>query len=144
MPAVYLAGPLSDGDDPFAWHNAIRRSYPSVEWVNPFELNEHGSEEEARAHIDEVIQKDLEAVKAADAVLLRRISGYNLCGASIEAREAYVNNIPVVVWNTGEGKTPIFLEGHAEAVYDSRENAIQAVIRTAREVVDSSNSTSSD
>lgn len=133
MPVIYLAGPLSDGDDPFDWHNSIRQSYPSVEWINPFELNEHGSEEEARAHIDEVIQKDLEAIKDADAVLVRRISDYNLCGASIEAREAYVNNIPVVVWNTAEDEIPIFLEGHADGVYQTREDAIEAVLRLVRE-----------
>lgn len=133
MPVIYLAGPISDGENPFAWHEAIQSEHPEVNWVNPFELNDHESEHEARKHAETVIQEDLKAVRGADAMLLRRISGYNLSGASVEAHEAYSNGIPVVVWNEGEGPVPLFLEGIADEVCKKRQHAIERVIHLARE-----------
>lgn len=124
---IYLAGPIhQDGSHPYAWHNAIQDHSPEIDWINPFELNNH-DRDEVWDHIDEIIEQDLEEVRNADAVLLRRIDEYNLCGASIEAREAHTHEIPVIIWNDAETEVPLFLRGHADEVYESMEEAVEAV-----------------
>lgn len=123
---IYLAGPISDGDNPYAWHQRVKETAPDVDWVNPFTLHDFPADS-VRNHTDEIIEKDLEAVRSSDAVLLRRIPDYNLCGASIEAREAYDHNIPVVVWNTAETEVPLFLAGHCTEICNSLEMAVSTV-----------------
>ncbi|WP_424005617.1 hypothetical protein ACOZ4I_20340 (plasmid) [Haloarcula salina] len=127
MATIYLAGPIQQDDaDPYAWHNAIQDHSPEIDWINPFELHTY-NEDEVWDHIDEIIEQDLEEVGNADAVLLRRIDEYNLSGASIEAREAYTKGIPVIVWNDAETELPLFLRGHVDEVYESMEEAVEAV-----------------
>jgi hypothetical protein len=123
---VYLAGPISTGPDPFAWHEDIQSRWPSLRWINPFTQHSH-SHSDADKHITETVERDLELVREADAVLLRRVEGQNLVGASIEAREAFINEIPVIVWNTGTSEIPLFLKGHATAVCDSLDTAVGSV-----------------
>lgn len=132
MLTIYLAGPISDGPNPHAWHEAVQEYDPAVNWINPFDLHGHG-DSEVWDHIDEIIEKDLEEVRQADAVLLRRIDKYNLCGASMEAREAYVHGVPVIIWNDAQTQVPLFLGGHADSVFDTMEEAADAAIRAAKE-----------
>ena len=127
MTTIYLAGPISQDDsNPYAWHETIQDHSPEIDWINPFLLHSH-DEDEVWDHIDEIIKKDLQEIRDADAVLLRRIDEYNLCGASIEAREAYTHGIPIIVWNNAETDIPLFLRGHADEVYETMEGAIEAV-----------------
>lgn len=128
-PTVYLAGPISDGDNPYQWHEAVQNEESSIEWINPFTLHDF-PREDAREHIGQIIQTDLEAIRSSDGVLLRRIEGRNLSGASIEAREAYVHDVPVVVWNVADTRVPLFLEGHVDRVHDSMQEAIADIKQT--------------
>ncbi|QLG62002.1 TIR domain-containing protein [Halorarum salinum] len=123
---VYLAGPISDGPNPFEWHEKIQSTWPEISWINPFEQHGH-SQVKAREHVEEIIARDLEMVKASDAVLLRRIGHRNLAGASIEAYVATEHDIPVIIWNDTEESVPLFLEGHSRAVYESLEEAVNNI-----------------
>ena len=123
---VYLAGPISDGPNPYAWHERVEELAPEVDWINPFLIHDI-PQDEVRDHTDEIIKTDLTAVRNADAVLLRRIPEYNLCGASIEAREAYINKIPVVVWNTSSSDIPLFLDGPCSVTCESLPDAVSEV-----------------
>lgn len=123
---VYLAGPVSDGENPYEWHERIQQTETNIDWVNPFTLHDFPTET-PYDNAPEIIERDLEAVRSSDAILLRRISGYNLSGASIEAREAWVNDIPVIVWNDAESQVPLFLSGHSTAICESADEAIEKV-----------------
>jgi len=133
---VYLAGPRSDGNNPFAWHEVVSSYDETVNWINPFLLNEYDSESEAREHKEQVYATDLDAVRQSDVVLLRRIDGYNLCGASIEAGVAMEHvGIPVIVWNDADTECPLMLEALATEVHDDRRASVQAALSYGRSVV---------
>lgn len=124
---VYLAGPITDdASNPYAWHEAIQDHAEDINWINPFKLHDY-DRTDVRDHTDQIIRQDLAVVRTADAVLLRRIDAYNLCGASMEAREAHVHEVPVVVWNDAPTAVPLFLEGHAHDIKSSIEEAVEAI-----------------
>lgn len=127
---VYLAGPLSKGDNPYDWHEMIESLDGATEWVNPFMLNDY-TPEEAQSREAEIAEQDFEAVRESDAVLVRRISEYNLSGASMEAREANAHGVPVVVWNDGDGDVPLMLRSQADSIHDSPESAVREVVKRA-------------
>jgi len=131
---VYLAGPKSGARDPYKWHKNVMAYDETVNWINPFELNDYTSEE-AHENAAEVCGQDLDAVRNSDVVLLRRIDGYNLCGASIEAAVALENGIPVVVWNDTHTDVPLMLEGTATEVCEERTEAIQTALSYGRELI---------
>lgn len=124
MVTIYLAGPVSEGPNPYDWHEKIQSVASEIDWINPFTIHEY-DDDELRDNTDDIIQRDLTAIRDADAVLLRRIDEYNLCGASMEAREAYTHDVPVVVWNDAETQIPLFLEGHADVVVGDMTSAIE-------------------
>jgi len=131
---VYLAGTTSDGANPYAWHEKTMAYDETTRWINPFELNDY-AREEAQEHTDEIFGQDCDAVRNADVVLLRRISNYNLCGASIEAAVAMESGVPVVVWNDGEDEVPLMLEGLANEVHQTWIDAVRATLKYGREMV---------
>lgn len=119
---VYLAGPLSDGENPHAWHEAVQAAEPDLEWINPFAI--HGENPTG----EEIYRGDVDAVVSSDALLLRRIDNYEVCGAYIEAGIAGAHGVPTVVWNDAESDVPEFLLWHADAVCQSMEQAIAEVV----------------
>lgn len=130
---VYIASPTCDSKNPFAFHDRVRQYEETVEWINPFELNDYDGDEEARQHSETVYSEDLEYVAQSDAVLLRRISGYNLVGASIEgavARE--LHDIPVVVYNDADDAVPLMLEALATEVYEDERKAVRSVVELVK------------
>jgi len=131
--SIYVAG-QRDGHDEFV---EFCESYDSlVEWINPFDLNEYETEDDAREHGSEVYGKDLDAVRNADAVVLRRVDDYNLCGGTIEATVAMESvGIPVVVYNEAETEVPLMLEALATEVVESQKKAPQRVCSYARDFV---------
>ena len=130
MTQIYLSGPINSGDNPYDWHEQVQSAFPEIEWVNPFLLH-NIPDDEVRTRVREIIDKDMSTIHDCDAMLLRRIDKYNLCGASMEAREAYLHDIPVIVWNQADSEIPLFLHGHAVETYPSMEEAAKAVIRAA-------------
>lgn len=130
MTQIYLSGPINSGDNPYDWHERVQSAYPETEWVNPFLLQDI-PDDELRTRVREIIEKDMSTIHDCGAMLLRRIDKYNLCGASMEAREAYLHDVPVIVWNQADTEIPLFLHGHAEATYQSIEEAAEAAIRAA-------------
>lgn len=157
-PQVFLAGPAYfHRDDPFKWQKTIQFQRDDVEWINPFKLIEISNTEldvpeerliepeegppprpepiEARERRDEIIDRDLTEIRSSECVLMYRTHGQNLCGASMEVREAYVQNVPVVVWNDTDRNVPLFLEGHAEEICDSPEEAAKAAATLAKSQV---------
>ena len=120
-PQVYLAGPRSDGDNPHAWHEQIQRQDEEIEWINPFTIHSEDATE------DEIYENDVSAVLSSDAVLLRRIDDYEVCGAYIEAGFAGAAGIPTVVWNEAGSTVPEFLRWHADVICGSVDDAIQEV-----------------
>lgn len=130
MTKIYLSGPINSGENPYDWHERVQSAFPDTEWVNPFLLHDI-PREELRSRVKEIIEEDMAAIHECEAVLLRRIDKYNLCGASMEAREAYVHDIPVIVWNQADSEIPLFLHGHAKATYQNMEEAAHAAITAA-------------
>jgi len=120
--AVYLAAPISDGENPHGWHKEIQSEWPSIEWINPFTIHKDG------ATGTQIYEKDMEAVATSDVILLRRTSGCEICGAYIEAGYARSVGIPTVVLNDAPSDIPEFLRWHAVSVYDDRDKAIQKVV----------------
>lgn len=132
MVQIYLSGPINEGENPHEWRDEIVQEWPEIDWINPFKLHNIPNDE-LRERVQEVIDIDLRKIKESDAVLLRRIHNYNLSGASIEAREAFINEVPVIVWNTEKTEIPLFLYGHVSEVYTDRDEAIEAAINAASE-----------
>jgi 3'-phosphoadenosine 5'-phosphosulfate sulfotransferase (PAPS reductase)/FAD synthetase len=128
---VYLAGPTSNGENPYEWHESVIQYDETVNWINPFELNDYTAEQ-ARNHKAEIFGQDCDAVRTSDVVFLRRISGYNLCGASIEAAVAMEHGVPVVVWNDAEDDVPLMLSALATEVHESQQAAIQSALAYGR------------
>jgi nucleoside 2-deoxyribosyltransferase len=126
--SIYLAGPISDGPNPFAWHEQIEERWPDITWINPFKSHTY-PRSEAHNHVQEIITEDLNLVRSSDAVLLRRVGGRNLAGASIECYEANRHGIPVVIWNDAESEVPLFLNGHSEEIMEDLSDAVNAVLR---------------
>ena len=96
---VYLAGPLSDIDDPEYVHTHIKDITQEqdladkLNWVDPMNL------EPEFANGWEMIRKDLEAVENVDAVLAYRPEGAESWGTQREISHAQKVNTPVVIWN---------------------------------------------
>lgn len=123
MKTIYLAGPLSDDDNPYKWHDQVMSHAPDVDWINPFLIHDDD------AIGAEIYNADLDAVRSADAMLLHRIDGYRICGAYIEAGVAGEHDIPVVVWNDAESDVPEFLRWHADAICETMADAISGVLK---------------
>jgi len=121
---VYLAGPLSDGRDPYAWierAKEVGKRRGGVEFVNPYTLCDEV------APGSEIYQADVEAVRSCDALLLRRIDHHEVCGAYIESGIAFENDIPTVVWNDADSDVPTFLKWHANVICESLLEAVSEV-----------------
>lgn len=118
---VYLAGPLSDGENEYVWHEMVEELDSSIEWINPFTIHAEGATEM------EIYHGDCHAVRDSDAVLLRRMGDYEVCGAYIEAGIAGEHDIPVVVWNDADYDVSEFLRWHAHSVHENVEDAIDMV-----------------
>jgi nucleoside 2-deoxyribosyltransferase len=125
VPRVYTAGPRGD------WREDLSAEFDEVEWVNPFDLNEYGSEAAARENAREVYERDQRAVEAADAVYLHRTDGYPCVGAAMEAERAAATGTPVVVENAGDGEVPAALCDAATTVEDGRTAAAQDAVVAA-------------
>jgi len=132
MTRIYLSGPISEGEHPHEWRDAISSEWSDPEWINPFKLH-NIPDDELSDRVQEIINQNMTEIAESDAVLLRRIENYNLCGASMEAREAFTVDVPVIVWNAGESEVPLFLKGHATKVYSDRESSVEAVVKIASE-----------
>lgn len=132
---IYIAGPRCTERDR-CFHEQVTQYDTTAEWVNPFDLNEYNSEDEARRNADEVYGTDLDAVRQSDVVLLRRVEGYNLSGASIEAAvgmEKY--GTPVIVYNEADSEIPLMLEALATEVTDDMSEAVQLACSYGRKVI---------
>lgn len=122
MKTIYLAGPVSDGDNPYAWHESIQAYETDIEWTNPFVIHD----EDATG--DEIWAKDLAEVRASDGMLLRRMGGYEVCGAYIEAGVAGEYDVPIVVWNDAETEPSEALRWHADSIHETMESAVDEVV----------------
>lgn len=128
---IYVAGPRNDYD---SYYETVSQYDTTTEWVNPFAMNEYDSETEAKNNADEVFQSDMLALSQCHGIVVRRISDYNLCGASMESVMAVMEyGIPVVVWNDGDDDVPLMLDAVASDVVETAEEAAQSVVAHSRE-----------
>ena len=128
--SIYVAGPREGYCD---YYNELTSYDTTTEWVNPFEQNEYENEQQAQKNVDEVYGKDIDSLRQCDGIVVRRISDYNLCGASIEAALAVEKmGIPCVVYNDADSEVPLMLEAIATEVVESSLAAAQAIISTSR------------
>jgi nucleoside 2-deoxyribosyltransferase len=102
---VYLAGSIRDARDPFTWRrNAIQELPKGWEAIDPLELGD-GIFNENKGDPQDVIDRDLKAIKESDAVLA--MISQPSWGTGMEIFYAYSIGIPVIGWNPHPaGKLP--------------------------------------
>jgi len=130
---VYLAAPPLDCSDPFAWHKEVKGYDNIANWINPFKLNDYDDEETAKENSKQVFEKDTNMIESeVDSILVHHIAEYNLCGASIEAALANVNNVPIVVHNDSSDSVSLMLDEIADEIHTELQDAISASLKLGR------------
>ena len=93
-PRIYLAGPLTDVEEPQMFHEILKDKAPySVDWIDPLDV-------EDGAGSWEKIYKDLTSVERADGVIVYRVPGVESWGTKFEVFHAMQSNTPLVIWDT--------------------------------------------
>lgn len=140
MMEIYLTGAVSDWDDPFEWQRNIEQEFTDYAFVNPYNLNDHElGDEVVYRRPQDVVEPALDKVQDVDGVLVRWDDNAELVGTAIEIREAWRNDIPVVIWYVGnrDNVSP-WLRYHSRAVFRKRDKSVKTLIMWAgdREVID--------
>ena len=101
---IYLTGAVSDFDDPFAWHDSLAESdkWSDHDFINPYTLNDFELGDEAIYDSPErVVEPALEAVRDSDGMLVYWDDDAFLVGTAMEMKEAFDNDVPIVIWYDG-------------------------------------------
>ncbi len=101
---IYLTGAVTDFDDPFAWHDDLQDSeqWDDHDFVNPYTLNPFELGDEGVYDSPELVTEPaLEAVRESDGMLVHWDDDAFLVGTAMEMKEAYDNDVPIVLWYQG-------------------------------------------
>jgi hypothetical protein len=133
MKEIYLTGSVTNWDDPFKWHRNIEQEYTEHAFVNPYKLNDFELGDDAvYDRCDEVVEPAIERIGRVDGMLVRWEEDTTLVGTCMEIREAYQNDVPIVVWNLGrKSQLSPWLQYHTRAQFTSRDKALKALLMWA-------------
>lgn len=128
MTNIFLTGVVTDWDNPLGWHDEIRSEYPDYDFTNPYEID---TDADVYEQPEQVMEPAVEAVRASDGVLVHWDDGVSLVGTPIYMREAQREDLPVVVWYSGDRDSDEVSPGiqwlSQHRIYDSREKAMSVL-----------------
>lgn len=135
MAQIYLTGAVSDWDDPFAWHDELKNSFKWREhdFVNPYTLNDFElGDDEIYERPEEVVEPALDAVRESDGLLVRWDDDAFLVGTSMEMKEAFDHDIPIVIWYDGwrDNLSPWLLHT-SRGNFEDKEKALRVLLTFA-------------
>jgi len=135
MTQIYLTGAVSDFDDPFAWHDELQESdeWDDVTFVNPYTLNEFELGDDAiYEEPEKVVQPALNSVQESDGLLVYWDDNAFLVGTAMEMKEAFDNNIPIVIWYDGwkDNLSPWLLHT-TRGQFEKKEKALRVLLTFA-------------
>lgn len=132
MAQIYLTGAVSDWDEPFKWHDELQSSFKfrKHDFINPYEINNFDlGDEQIYDEPEKVVEPALDAVRESDGLLVRWDDDAFLVGTAMEMKEAYDNDIPIVIWYDGwrDNLSPWLLHT-SKANFEDREKALRVLI----------------
>jgi hypothetical protein len=132
MATIYLTGAVSNWSDPFAWHDELAESdkWSDHSFVNPYTLNPFElGDEEIYDRPDEAVEPALEAVRDSDGMLVYWDDDAFLVGTSMEMKEAFDNDVPIVIWYDGwkDNLSPWLLY-HSKGQFETKEKALRVLL----------------
>lgn len=134
MTKIYLSGAISSKDDPFAWHDEIvAEEWGDHEFINPYTLNEFEiGDDSIYEYPERVVEPALEEVRDCDGMFVHWDDDAFLIGTAMEIKEAYDNNIPIVIWYNGwrDNLSPWLLHT-MKAQFEDREKALKVLLTFA-------------
>jgi len=128
--SIHVTGALGDADEPFEWMDELEGKFPEHEFVNAFELNEHGlGAEEVYENPETVIEPAKENICESDGVLARWEEDVPLPGTDMEILYAWQHDVPVVVWYDGwRDDLPLWLNYHAKGSWAERNQCVSILL----------------
>lgn len=137
MTQIYLTGAISDWDDPFAWHDSLEESdkWSDHDFVNPYTLNEFElGDDGIYEYPEKVVEPALESVRESDGLLVYWDDDAFLVGTAMEMKEAFDNDVPIVIWYDGwkDNLSPWLLHT-SKAQFEEKEKALKVLLTFAGE-----------
>jgi len=135
MTQIYLTGAVSDFDDPFAWHDELKASddWQDVTFVNPYTLNGFELGDDAiYEEPEKVVEPALDSVQESDGLLVYWDDDAFLVGTAMEMKEAFDNDIPIVIWYDGwkDNLSPWLLHT-TKGQFEQKEKALKVLLTFA-------------
>lgn len=135
MAQIYLTGAVSDWDDPFKWHDELKNSFKfrKHDFVNPYTLNDFELGDDAiYDRPEKVVNPALDAVRESDGLLVRWDDDVFLVGTSMEMKEAFDHDIPIVLWYDGwrDNLSPWLLHT-SKGSFEDKEKALRVLLTFA-------------
>lgn len=97
---IFCCGAVTDHKNPLGWHEKVRSQARNHTVINPYELTEeyHIVHDVSQAFTEEL----LPAVDDADLIIAHWKEGQSLPSLGIYLERARQQDIPIVVWYSGE------------------------------------------
>lgn len=113
-------------DDPFAWQDELIEKHDH-EFTNAYECNDFDGD--PYDHPEEVMEPALREVREADGLLVRWDDDAFLVGAVVYMKEAFDNDIPIVVWYDGyRDDMQIPLSYMMDSCHEDRQTAVKVLL----------------
>lgn len=128
MVKIFVAGAVSDYDDPFAWQKNVVSDDHTV--TNAYQS--HDFDGNVYKYPGKVMEPALSEVREADVLLVRWEDDVFLPGAVTYMKEADDNDIPIVVWYEGtRDNLQIPVEWMAKTIRSDKTTAVRVAIALA-------------
>jgi hypothetical protein len=135
MKTIYLTGAVSSWEDPFEWHDQLIGSddWNNVNFINPYEINEFELGDDAiYEEPEKVVEPALDSVQESDGLLVYWDDDAFLVGTAMEMKEAFDNDIPIVIWYDGwkDNLSPWLLHT-TKGQFEQKEKALKVLLTFA-------------
>lgn len=128
---IYVAATVQEHED---FYQFVSSYDETVEWIDPFELNDFVNEEVAYRNSDGVFGKNIDELRRSDAILAQWDGDMTEAGMPMEIVLATnMIGIPAVVHNNTDNLVPTMLKGAATEIYTDKKEAVQAACRLSRQ-----------
>ena len=112
---TYLAGPIRDSDDPQSWRRRLTQLLDG-DVINPLDIEDFSDNTEPPV---DVVDRDIAAIREADAVVVYRECDVETWGTPMEMRVASQSDCDVVGFNPSGTDTSPWFRYHADVVVES-------------------------